>query len=266
VTSVDVDHEEWLGCDRNQIAREKLGISRPTTPMIIAEEKLTPSLIDFSQHHDATSVLHHDFLIKEVKKDEAPMTWQWWPSNNAPALTLPMPELPLTSVVAGLQALYVANVLPSITQLQTVLLRLQLKGRYQQEIINGKKVIFDVAHNPAAAKALASKLSASLAPGQKTIAVFALMADKDKHAIIHALTDVIDCWYYASLADNPRSASTASMGLVLQPLVNRAIAFEQIEDAFVAALNESSEYDRIIVFGSFFTVTAIQQNWVNRTD
>lgn len=257
ITSIDVDHEEWLGSDRNIIAQEKLGITRPNKPAIITEEQLTPSLIEFTQQHTPSYVLQQDFYIE----NSTALSWSWKPSAHAEPITLPMPALPLTSVVAGLQALAIAGLLPEPAQLQSLLASIQLAGRFQQVSIAGKSVIYDVAHNPAAAKALAKKLLLTQEQGQTTQAIFALMADKDISAIIGELQGVIDGWHYAALIDNSRSASAEMIGDVLhQCHQQQATAYDHITHAFDSALSQSTEHDRIIVFGSFFTVEAIQQH------
>lgn len=261
ITSIDVDHEEWLGDDRNIIAQEKLGITRANKPVIITEENLTPSLVEFAQQHTPSYVLHQDFHISNLTA----ALWVWTSSMQDQPITLPMPALPLTSVAAGLQALAIKGLLPEHAQLQTLLSQIQLAGRFQQVSIAGKSVVYDVAHNPAAARALAKKLLQNSKQGQTTHAVFALMADKDIQAIIGELHDVIDSWHYAALSDNPRSASVDMMSHALQKQ-EKTVPYLHITDAFESALSQSAERDRIVVFGSFFTVQAVQQYCAARVE
>jgi dihydrofolate synthase/folylpolyglutamate synthase len=252
ITSIDVDHEEWLGSDREKIAIEKLGVTRPSKPVVIAEDNLTQSLIQFSARHNTTQIIAHDFHIKSVSSS----VWSWQCTAGAEPILLPMPTLVLNSVVAGLQALYLTQCLPSPAVIASVLPVLQLEGRYQVQLIESRQVIFDVAHNPAAANILANKL---VLTQQKTLAVFAVMADKAIADIIQVIRPHVDCWYYAPLKDNSRSASLETIGEVLVGQV--AHGFEGIEMAFASALSDSAEHDRIVVFGSFFTVEAIQKHW-----
>jgi dihydrofolate synthase/folylpolyglutamate synthase len=252
ITSIDVDHEEWLGSDRETIALEKLGVTRSSKPVVIAENHLTQSLIQFSAEHVATQMIAHEFHIQSISSD----AWSWQRSADTELMILPMPALALNSVVAGLQALYLAKCLPSPSVISSVLSGLQLAGRYQVQSLQSREVIFDVAHNPAAAKVLANKLESG---EQKTIAVFSVMADKAIADIVQEMLSNVDCWYYAPLKENPRSASLESLSKVLAGQVSHG--FESVEKAFESALSDSAEHDRIVVFGSFFTVEAIQKHW-----
>lgn len=262
VTSIDIDHEEWLGSDREIIAVEKLGITRVNSPVIIAEENLTESLVNFAGTHSSSYTIHQEFEVTPYSAE----CWHWRPSKASKVMPLPIPALPITSVAAGLQALHIVDLLPSETILHEVLLTLQLAGRFQLASIHSRSIIFDVAHNPAAAKVLANKLSVGQAAEQKTIAVFSVMEDKAISEIVHVLRDEIDAWYYGPIKDNARSASAATLSEALQEAGQVAHAFDDIVLAFTAALSDSGEHDRIVVFGSFFTVETIQRLWhVNAT-
>lgn len=254
VTSIDVDHEEWLGSDRETIALEKLGVVRDSIPVIIAEDDLTQSLRDFMGKTPLAQAIHHHFWIKSSSSKEC----RWTPSEGEPEVVLPMPSLALNSVIAGLQALHNTDYLPDPSDIATVLQDLQLAGRFQVERVSGTQVIFDVAHNPAAAAVLAKKLSASDVEGQATRAVFAVMADKDIESILHFLKGNIDAWYLGALAMNHRSERPESVSQRLNALGQNVYSHEVIEGAFDLALSHSTEHDRIVVFGSFFSVEAIQ--------
>ncbi len=255
VTSIDVDHEEWLGNDRDTIALEKLGITRANIPVVIAEENLTQSLIDFSATHASTYTIQKDFVAAPCANTH----WDWRPSGASTAISLPMPALPLTSVAAGLQALHSVHLMPTIEVLCDVLPHLQLAGRFQLASIQSRSIIFDVAHNPAAARVLADKLLASETIEEKTIAVFSVMSDKAIDDIVSALGGTIDIWYHGPIKDNARSATGASMSQALQNQGQTECSFDDIVAAYRAALADSGERDRIVVFGSFFTVECIQQ-------
>lgn len=267
VTSIAVDHEEWLGSDREQIAREKLGVTRTNSSVVIAEEHLTDSLYEFITQHrqySDVSVINEQFSVKL----EGQSLWQW--QHRETCHSLPLPSLPLTSVAAAMEALVLGGLLPDIAQCHQVLSTLSLVGRYQQQCIGNRTVIFDVAHNPAASSVLAHHLcqktsndSVSPVPNvprvSKTLAVFSVMEDKDIVGIVSSLNVAIDHWYVGDLSHNLRSAPTSLVSDVLKQQAQPYSDVKTIEQAFDRALTESTEHDRIVVFGSFFTVAAIQE-------
>ena len=270
VTSIAVDHEEWLGSDREIIALEKLGVAREQKPTVITEQNLTQSLSDFIQAQEVSNqnvfVIDQHFSVTPLDST----VWQW-KVNTAKndleeAITLPLPTLPLNSVAAGLQALHISKLLPHSTEqrsllLSKVLTTLNLTGRYQTGAYRNRTVVFDVAHNPAAAQVLSDRLQLDQRSSHgNTIAVFAVMDDKDILSIVKLLASQIDQWFVGELAMNERAASTALLSNILQDTNQCFHAFDTIEQAFDEAINQSNEHDRIVVFGSFFTVAAIQSH------
>jgi dihydrofolate synthase / folylpolyglutamate synthase len=274
VTSIAVDHEEWLGSDREVIAVEKLGVTRKGRPAVITEQHLTKSLLNFIQAHQIDSnvggntvaVINQHFSTSLLGDKQ----WRWQfdlvADNEAEAIILPLPTLPLDSVVAGLQALHMSQLLPDSIQLCSILLKtmlskLHLNGRYQTCEHRNRGIVFDVAHNPAAAQVLRNRLQldrSPVHPSANTLAVFAVMDDKDIVSIIDILSDQIDEWFIGELAANQRAASLSTLKNVLQSANQEYRTFDAVEQAFDEAVSESSEHDRIVIFGSFFTVAAIQ--------
>ncbi|ODS23980.1 hypothetical protein AB835_06100 [Candidatus Endobugula sertula] len=255
VTAIAVDHEEWLGNDREQIAIEKLGISRVSKPVVIAETELTQSLQSFCQSHHPVYCIKREFMVNL----ESSSTWFWCPEKGKLAFELPVPILPLTSVAAALQALYISQRLPDEALIKLILRKLQLTGRYEQYQYQQRQLIFDVAHNPAAAKLLAQRLQQSQSvKGNKTVAVFAVMADKDFGLMLDYLTESIDRWYLGGL-DMERAATVDRVSEWLIERQQPVTRLNTLDSAFDMALSETLEHDRIVIFGSFFTVAAIQQ-------
>ncbi len=115
-------------------------------------------------------------------------------------------------------------------------------------------VIADVAHNPQAAQSLASNLKAQPCEG-RTLAVFAMLADKDINSVIELLDPVVDIWYLAGLK-NARSATTKALASSLKAINSNAVVllFENVADALDTAYKEVGKSDRIVAFGSFYTV------------
>ncbi|HYN53364.1 MAG TPA: cyanophycin synthetase, partial [Methylotenera sp.] len=142
-----------------------------------------------------------------------------------------------------------------------------LAGRFQTVFNkNSVKVILDVAHNPHAANALAENLKVFKRQDGRTFAVFAMLADKDIQGVITALKDEIDVWYLAGI-DNVRGISAAELASILIKTVPAAIykTFEAAADAYlqasidIEACIDGNENDKIVVFGSFFTVSNVMQ-------
>jgi len=236
VTSIAVDHEDWLGSDREVIALEKLGIARPHKPVVITETNLTCSLKSFIAEHSPVYCIADHFSVEPIDQDyflyysqEFKITSTETNTKNSLVRKLPLPSLPLNSVAAAMQALQVVGLLPDQLTLEGVLQSLSLVGRYQQQSIDSRHVIFDVAHNPAAAEVLAQRLSATSYPG-KTLAVFAVMGDKDIEGIVQPLLECIDHWDIAEMSDIPRAADQQ---LILSHLAS---------------------------FGSFYTVSLVQKH------
>jgi dihydrofolate synthase/folylpolyglutamate synthase len=266
VTSIAVDHEEWLGNDREVIAVEKLGVTRRNNPVVIAETALTQSLIDFIEKQktqdNKVSVINQNFAVIPSFNNEL---WQW--QANGDHYMLPLPSLPLESVAAALEALRISGLLPDMALLKTAVAQLHLAGRYQLSEFANRKIIFDVAHNSAASLMLShrlqnhpknKKVGKAASKEGRVLAVFAVMDDKDISAIIDPLKSDIDHWFVGQLQGNDRSASTYKVRALLLNTNQCHSSFDTIEQAFDNALSQSTEHDRIVVFGSFFTVAAVQ--------
>jgi dihydrofolate synthase/folylpolyglutamate synthase len=143
-----------------------------------------------------------------------------------------------------------------IKAIETGLKTVKLAGRFQWWAAK-PDIILDVAHNPHAAKSLAINLKNSRHQG-KTIAVFAMLADKDITGVINALSGEIDAWYVATI-DNVRGANASNLSkMIVDTLPSAEVKiFNQVVDAFHQACIDANENDRIITLGSFFTVAEV---------
>lgn len=263
ITSIDIDHEDWLGSDRNIISQEKLGVARAFKPLIIAEMDLTPALLTAANDH-ACLLIGRDYRLELC--DEHSWCWILESSrsgsysplsedNLEKKMDLPLPSLPVNSVAAAICVLECLGRVPQ--DIAQIVSSLSLSGRFEQATIGDMPVIFDVAHNPAAARALAQRLDLSKVEG-RTLAVTAMMADKDHQQIIQPLSAMIDYWYLGNLSDNPRALESGALADLLEAQDQTSIVNPTIEAAFKSALADANAGDRIVVFGSFFTVAAIQ--------
>ena len=259
VTSVAIDHVAYLGETREAIGFEKAGIYRARRAAICADRNPPHSLLEHAR------VLEAKLLRIGGDYDFTVQAGQW--SYRGPGGArhgLPHPALrgavQLGNAATALTALDVLrNRLPlSMGAVREALVDIALPGRFQ--VLPGRPVqVFDVAHNPQAAKVLADNLGA-MGFHPETWAVFAIMADKDIDGVIAALKARVDRWFVATLPP-PRGASAAMLRTRLESagVANTAIReFDDPVTAYGAALGGVTEADRIVVLGSFLTVAAAQ--------
>ena len=260
VTSVDIDHTEYLGDTREAIGLEKAGIFRTGKVAICSDPQAPQSLIDHANRIGADLWLFgRDFNYSGDKQ-------QWsYGGRGQRRHSLAYPSLrganQLLNASAALAALEVLRQqLPvGAQEVRNGLVMVELPGRFQ--VLPGRPtVILDVAHNPHAAATLAQNLG-NMGFYRYTYAVFGAMQDKDIAGVVAPLKDLVDDWYVATLP-SPRAANSENLAQVLQQAgvngLDHAIhTFVDPKQAFTAASERANEDDRIVVFGSFLTVAAV---------
>lgn len=256
VTTVAVDHAQWLGETREEIAFEKAGIYRGGRPAIYGGSDVPQSL---RAHADAIGARLYCYGSDFGAEPEGEGGWRWW-GGSRQRHTLPLPALRGRSQVqnaAGvLMALeLLADRLPlDQAQIRAGLLAVTLPGRFQ--MLPGEvSVILDVAHNPQAAAELAANLAALPCTG-RTLAVLGMLADKDMAGAIRQLGRAVDHWYPGGLAV-ARGATAAQLGEALAAAgvaSGRITPQATVGAALAAARQAARPGDRIVVFGSFHTV------------
>jgi dihydrofolate synthase/folylpolyglutamate synthase len=263
VTSIDIDHTAYLGETREEIGFEKAGIFRPGKPAICSDPMPPQSLIRHAEEIGADLwLLGRDFNYQGDKQ-------QWsYGGRSVRRNSLAYPALrganQLLNASAALAALEVLRMqLPAGAQeVRTGLALVELPGRFQ--VLPGRpSVVLDVAHNPHAAATLAQNLG-NMGFHRYTYAVFGIMEDKDIDAVIRPMAQYIDHWCVADLP-SPRSAPAASLVQKLEALRPAgagpdefsATAFATPAEAFENAMSRAEENDRIVVFGSFYTVAGV---------
>jgi dihydrofolate synthase/folylpolyglutamate synthase len=261
VTSIDLDHMEYLGNTREKIAFEKAGIFRSDKPAICADPVPPQSLIDH-----ATSIGADLWLLgKDYNFQGDKQQWGWagrgkrFSGLGYPALRGANQLLNASAVIAALIAM--RDRLPvGAQEIRNGMAWVELPGRFQ--VLPGQPtIILDVAHNPHASAALAQNLE-NMAYHPYTIAVFGAMADKDIDGVLKPMMDKIDFWYLCDLP-TPRAASAESLAARLRSLGFKEGADSGIEAfsspalAYESALKKAGEGDRISVFGSFYTVAGV---------
>ncbi|HSW82744.1 MAG TPA: bifunctional tetrahydrofolate synthase/dihydrofolate synthase [Usitatibacter sp.] len=254
VVSVDLDHQAFLGNDRESIGFEKAGIFRAGRPAIFGDLDPPKRLVEHAEKIGAPlQVLGRDF-----RYEAKPGQWDFVGRKGAKH-ALPMPGLrgawQLKNASVALAALdEIASRVPvSLGEVKRGLTLAHVEGRLQ--VIPGRpSIVLDVAHNPHAARALASGLG-DMPFAENTLAVFAMLADKDIGSVVDAMRDRIDRWY-VSAAQAERAASAAQVAEILfeKHLADRTRMFATVASALDAARRDAGPNDRIVVFGSFYTV------------
>ncbi len=260
VTSIDIDHVDYLGETREAIGREKAGIFRRGRPAVCGDRD-PPSTV-----REAAATLEVPLLVLGRDYDYADERTQWrFRGPRGARFGLPVPALrgayQLANAATALMALDLLHArLPVSAQaLREGLVHVTLGGRF--EVLPGRPTtILDVAHNPQAARALAAALG-SMGFHPKTIAVCAMLGDKDVDGVVRALLPCVDRWFVAGLGGaRAGTAERLHATLLAAGVAATAIrTFATVAAAFGAAREAAGEADRIVVFGSFHTVAAAKE-------
>ncbi len=254
ITSLAVDHTEYLGDTREAIGREKAGIFRPRKPAVVAVPDPPASVLAEAERIGSQLLL----LGRDFGYADQAAQWSYWgPAGRRSGLAHP--------ALRG--AVQVRNAAGALAALDTLRARLPLamqdirrglgqttlQGRFQ--VLPGRpQIILDVAHNPEAATVLEKNIAAS-GPAAQTIAVFAMLRDKDIAGVVRALAPCITRWHVAGLG-GPRGTSAGELARIVSAAGVAAPVIEHATPAaaLAAARSEARMDDKIIVFGSFLTV------------
>ncbi len=275
LTSVGIDHTDYLGPTREDIGREKAGIFRAGRPAVCADPHPPSSVVAHAEEIGARLVqIGRDYGYVNERTQ-----WRYWgPSVDDARLArnerddgaLARSErygLPFPALRGAYQLNNAATVLAVLDLLRESLpvrsgavreglLTVELPGRFQ--VLPGRPtIVLDVAHNPHAASVLADELGA-MGYHPETIAVFGMYADKDIGGVVQAMRSRIDRWFVAPLP-GPRGASADALRqqLLAAGVDGSAVRdYPDVDAAFAAARETVGEADRIVVFGSFLTVAA----------
>lgn len=250
VTSISLDHIDWLGDNIDAIAQEKTGIARKGK-LLISGVVNPPSTI-------ASTALEIGANLRQKGQDfnfELDQNSWSWSGNDVYFENLPVPSLPLQNAATVIAVLVYMGLSPAHADLVDLFSKAQLMGRFQK-IATSPDVYIDVAHNPEAAIELANRISTL---PRKPVAVCGMLKDKDVASVMVHLADSFSDWFCSDLA-GPRGAkadelirhiahSSPSLGL-------SAMAFNSVSDALSAALVKAqADQCSVIVFGSFVTVS-----------
>jgi dihydrofolate synthase/folylpolyglutamate synthase len=258
VTSIDIDHVDYLGDTREKIAFEKAGIFRAGKVAIFGDSDMPQAIRTQAEQVGA------ELWCIGSEFGFAAHQGQWdFRGKGSNRSALPFPALRgayqlnnASAVLAALDAL--KEKLPvSMEAVRRGLVEVTLSARFQ--MVPGKPMlILDVAHNPHAARSLAQNLAA-LPPCPKTYAVCAMLKDKDMAGVVAALKAQVDVWLVAGI-DAPRGASADELGQVLEAVqAGEVLRFPTATEALHDAYNRAGENDRILALGSFYTVAEVMR-------
>ena len=264
VTSVDLDHQVFLGDTVEQVAFEKAGVFRSGKPAICGQTPPPESLRRHAGEIGAELLLiKRDFDFSTLENVQ--WSYRYHPQNSDGRTrnrnALPFPALrgayQLSNAACALTVLEcLGDRLPvDIAAIKRGLLLVENLGRFQ--VLPGRPLtVLDVGHNPHAARALRRSLI-NLMFAEKRTAVFSILADKDIDGVLDIVKDQFDEWHIAPL-DVPRGMTAEVLVRKLSEHgIENVKVFENIEKAYRAALEKAGENDRIVVFGSFHTVAAV---------
>lgn len=251
ITTVAFDHTQILGETLDRIGYEKAGIIRPFKP-VVCGDNMPDSVVNMANDLKADIyVLGRDFEFTELKN------WgQASPARTGSVKRRQTPiQLPAKSAAIALMVIKLLqkDFIISADAIVSGLKDSFLPGRFQREIIMGKEVIFDVAHNNEAASLLATNLR-EIKGNSRVFAIVGILEDKDIRGILTPLLDLIDFWYLPKLAV-ARAAANTKLSVILQELVvNKFCLSDTVELSLQQAIAQCQEKDKILLFGSFYTV------------
>jgi len=263
ITSIDIDHVEYLGPDRESIGREKAHIARTGRPLVVGDPMAPTSVVDYATEIGADLwLLGRDFNYSGDRQQ-----WSFsgrgrrWNALGYPALRGANQLLNASAALAALETL--RERLPLTAQaVRLGLASVELPGRFQ--IVPGEPaLVLDVAHNPHSVAALALNLD-QMGFFQRTFAVFGAMHDKDLAGVVAKVAHLVDDWLLTDLP-LPRAARASELAQVVEEAVAqrpgatppRVSLHASPAAALSSALAQANPTDRIVVFGSFYTVGGV---------
>ena len=257
ITTVDLDHQDWLGPDVESIGFEKAGIARAGRPLVLGDDDPPASVLRHAYAIGAPAWrIANDFFAERLDTGG----WRWREVGFAmdlppPALDAPVQLRNAACAIAALRALDAEEAITPATFARGIAIA-HVRGRLQRFNRDGVEVVVDVGHNPQAARALSAWLRAQ--PAKPTQAVFAALGDKDSAGVVAALADDIAAWHLAgSQAAGPRGQSVEDLANALAGTAAAAGSrHADVGAALHAAIAAAAPEGRVLVFGSFHAAAA----------
>ncbi len=242
ITSIGLDHTDWLGDTRDAIGREKAGIARAQTPLIYGELDMPDSIAEVATEKQASLLRAGDRFGYQSGKKHV-----YWDGRQ---VTMPNVVLGGDNLATALQALACLAIQPDDQVIETVAASCQLPGRCEIRQIQGHNWLFDVGHNREALARVARRLPSHQG---RTLALVAMLRDKPAEAVL-SLVDQVDEWFAADLP-GPRGGGVTRFG----ELLPKVQTFTDVETALSALKAVLQPGDRVLVLGSFVTVSTVWQ-------
>lgn len=247
VTSIALDHTDWLGPDRESIGREKAGIFRSGKPAIVGEPDMPLTIAEVANEKGAQ-------LLRRGVDWQYDASQQGWSFRDRLGTLndLPLPQVPLPNAATALAALRASGLKVKEQAMRDGIQNAMLPGRFQI-ISEAPRTILDVAHNPHAAAYLAGRLK-TLSKTGRVLAVVGMLHDKDIAGTLANLQAEVDDWYCAPL-EGPRGATAEQL---LEHL-RAGKVYTSVAQAWHAAMADARPEDTVLVCGSFHTVAHVME-------
>ncbi|AYG44155.1 bifunctional tetrahydrofolate synthase/dihydrofolate synthase [Pseudomonas sp. Leaf58] len=265
VTSIGVDHVDYLGDTRELVAFEKAGIFRAGKPALCGDLDPPQPLLDKAAELAAPLFLRgRDFDLASADGH-----WNWRGTaadgGQVELRDLPLLDLPMENATLALQAYLLMGLPWDAGQIRQALLDTRITGRLDRRLLHWQgmpvQLLLDVGHNPHAAAYLARRLAAGPLKGRR-LAVFGLLADKDLSGVVAPLLGLVDDWAVAPL-DTPRSRPAAELATALTNLGATVKSYASVDAALEGQCAQATADDQILLFGSFFCVAQALE-WLAR--
>ncbi len=255
ITSIGIDHTDWLGDTREAISFEKAGIFRQGKPVVCGDREPPEPLL-------AQAVALSCPLIRKGRDYDFELTAQGWNWRGVKGRMegLPQPRLALENVSTALTAVEALGLPVNETACRSGILQAAVAGRLERLALHGVEIVLDVAHNPHGAAFFMQQLPPAAG---RVRAVFAMLADKDAGATLDACLGRVDVWYPAALPVARGQSGDALLPLLMARGMCVEGVFPHVGGALASALSASHPGDRILVFGSFYTVSAARE-WLEK--
>lgn len=264
VTSIGLDHQEYLGNTRESVGYEKAGILRPGIKLVCSETDL-PSTFEAELERQRALLLqrnvHYGWRLTGS-------TWELFGQGPEAQLQrlegLAATSLPKDNLVTAVQAFWAAGLTLTDQQIVDALARVKVVGRMQRRTISWRgqprRLLLDVGHNPHASAYLAGELARDPVP---RVAVFGLLSDKDLAGVVAPLAGSFSHWALAPLP-SPRTRPVVELVTCLTALGENCHSYHSIAEALLATLDDTPATTEIVIFGSFFSVSAAIL-WLNQS-
>ena len=274
VTSISIDHTDWLGSTIAEIAAEKIAISRPNKPCVIGITEPPNAMLDYCNKHSVMSyIINQDFHVSVSKNAQ---NWDWQGKNkNYRDLPLPFSQLgvQLENAAIALQAIHLLQNALTVEDeaVHQGLSHANLDARCQI-ISESPMIVVDVAHNQASVARLADFID-SLAISGKVYALCGMLKDKQIKQSLDCLVDIVDEWNFVDI-NTPRGSKADFLASILEstqhsvdtrnngdmqlnPQKFISLCYKDVSSAYISLMNRLNNVDALIVFGSFFVVSDI---------